>query len=145
MCACVPYSFWLKLSAVWPGLTFVLLLTFCCSPVMVRIWCMPKSPEEQMLKKMWHLSDADKGIMAEILEVSDYGNVQVALCTDGGSDVASASIAFWLREVYAQNPTTLARAAAPSANPGAASVSAAEHENACSSGDFERQGASRQA
>ena len=101
MCACVPYSFWLKLSAVWPGLTFVLLLTFCCSPVMVRMWCMPKSPEEQMLKKMSYLSDADKGIMAEILEVSDYGNVQVALCTDGGSDVASASIAFWLRKVYA--------------------------------------------
>ena len=30
------------------------------------------------------------------------------------------------------NPTTLARAAAPSANPGAAFASAAEHENACS-------------
>ena len=38
--------------------------------------------------------------------------------------------------------TTLARAAAPSANAGAAIASVAEHEKACSSGDFERQVAS---
>ena len=37
------------------------------------------------------------------------------------------------------NPTTLARAAAPSANAGAAFAGVAEHEKACSSGDFERQ------
>ena len=43
------------------------------------------------------------------------------------------------------NPTTFVRAPAPRANAGAAFASAAEHENACSSGDFERQGASRQA
>ena len=36
------------------------------------------------------------------------------------------------------NPTTLARAAAPSANAGAAFASVAEYEKACSSGDFER-------
>ena len=43
------------------------------------------------------------------------------------------------------NPTTLARAEAPSANAGAAFASVAEHEKACSSGDFERQVASRHA
>ena len=37
------------------------------------------------------------------------------------------------------NPTTLARAAAPSANAGAAFAGVAEHEKACLSGDFERQ------
>ena len=36
------------------------------------------------------------------------------------------------------NPTTLARAAAPSANGGAAFASVAEHEKACSRGHFER-------
>ena len=40
------------------------------------------------------------------------------------------------------NPTTLARAAAPSANAGAAFSSVAEHENACSNCYFERQVAS---
>ena len=43
------------------------------------------------------------------------------------------------------NPTTLARAAAPSANAGAAFAGVAEHEKACSSGDFERQEAPRHA
>ena len=43
------------------------------------------------------------------------------------------------------NPTTLARAAAPSANAGAGFAGVAEHEKACSSGDFERQVASRHA
>ena len=43
------------------------------------------------------------------------------------------------------NPTTLARDAAPSANAGAAFSSVAEHEEACSSGDFERQEAPRHA
>ena len=42
------------------------------------------------------------------------------------------------------NPTTLARAAAPSANAGAF-AGVAEHEKACSSGDFERQEAPRHA
>ena len=41
------------------------------------------------------------------------------------------------------NPTTLVRAPAPSANDGAAFASVAEHEKACSSGDFERQEAPR--
>ena len=41
------------------------------------------------------------------------------------------------------NPTTLARAAAPSANAGAAFASVAEHEKACSSNDFEREVAPR--
>ena len=35
------------------------------------------------------------------------------------------------------NPTTLARAAARSANAGAALAGVAEHEKACASGDFE--------
>ena len=43
------------------------------------------------------------------------------------------------------NPTTLARAAAPSANAGAAFAGVAEHEKAGSSVDFERQVASRHA
>ena len=43
------------------------------------------------------------------------------------------------------NPTLLARAAAPSANPGAAFANVAEYEKACSSCDFERQVASRHA
>ena len=43
------------------------------------------------------------------------------------------------------NPTTLVRAPAPSANAGAAFASVAEHEKACSSGDFECQVASRHA
>ena len=45
------------------------------------------------------------------------------------------------------NPTTLARAAALSANAGAAFAGVAEHEKekACSSGDFERQKAPRHA
>ena len=43
------------------------------------------------------------------------------------------------------NPTTLVRAPAPSANAAAAFASVAEHEKACSSGDFERQVASRHA
>ena len=43
------------------------------------------------------------------------------------------------------NPTTLARAAAPSANGGTAFAGVAEHEKACSSGDFERQEAPRHA
>ena len=43
------------------------------------------------------------------------------------------------------NPTTLARAAAPSANAGAAFAGVAEHEKAFSSGDFERQEAPRHA
>ena len=43
------------------------------------------------------------------------------------------------------NPATFARAAAPSANAGAAFASVAEYEKACSSGDFERQVASRHA
>ena len=41
------------------------------------------------------------------------------------------------------NPTTLARAAAPSANAGAAFAGVAEHEQACSSRNFERQEAPR--
>ena len=41
------------------------------------------------------------------------------------------------------NPTTFARAAAPSANAGAAFASVAEHEKVCSSSDFERQVAPR--
>ena len=43
------------------------------------------------------------------------------------------------------NPTTLVRAPAQSANAGAAFASAAEHEKACSSGDFESQEAPRHA
>ena len=43
------------------------------------------------------------------------------------------------------NPRTFARAAAPSVNAGAAFASVAEYEKACSSGDFERQVASRHA
>ena len=43
------------------------------------------------------------------------------------------------------NPTTLVRAPAPSANAGAAVASVAEQEKACSSGDVERQVASRHA
>ena len=43
------------------------------------------------------------------------------------------------------NATTLARAAAPSANAGATFANVAEHEKACSSGDLERQVASRHA
>ena len=43
------------------------------------------------------------------------------------------------------NPTTLARAAAPSANAGTAFAGVAEHEKACSSGDFERPEAPRHA
>ena len=43
------------------------------------------------------------------------------------------------------NPTTCVRAPAPRANAGAAFASAAEHEKACSSGDFECQVASRHA
>ena len=43
------------------------------------------------------------------------------------------------------NPATFARAAAPSANAGAASASVAECEKACSRSDFERQVASRHA
>ena len=43
------------------------------------------------------------------------------------------------------NPTTFARAAAPSVNAGAAFANVAEYEKACSSGDFERQVASRHA
>ena len=43
------------------------------------------------------------------------------------------------------NPTTLARAAARSANAGAAFAGVAEHEKACLSGDFEGQVASRDA
>ena len=41
------------------------------------------------------------------------------------------------------NPTTLARAAAPSADAGAAFAGVAEPEKACSSGDFERQEAEK--
>ena len=43
------------------------------------------------------------------------------------------------------NPTTFARAAAPSVNAGAAFANVAEYEKASSSGDFERQVASRHA
>ena len=43
------------------------------------------------------------------------------------------------------NPTTLVRAPAPSANAGPAFASVAEHEKACSGGDFERRVASRHA
>ena len=43
------------------------------------------------------------------------------------------------------NPTTLVRAPAQSANAGAAVASVAEHEKACSSGDFGRQVAPRHA
>ena len=43
------------------------------------------------------------------------------------------------------NQTTLVRAPAPSANAGAAFANVAEHEKACSSGDFECQMASRHA
>ena len=43
------------------------------------------------------------------------------------------------------NPTTLARAPAPNADAGAALASVAEHEKACSRGDFERPVGSRHA
>ena len=43
------------------------------------------------------------------------------------------------------NPTTLVRAPVLSANAGAAFASIAEYEKACSSGDFDRQVASRHA
>ena len=43
------------------------------------------------------------------------------------------------------NPATFVRAPAPRANAGAAFASVAEHEKACSSGEVERQVASRHA
>ena len=68
---------------------------------MVRLLFMPKSPERQFTKKVYQLNLADKRILADVLEVPQYHNVQVALCVDGNTQLTSLSVATGLQEIYA--------------------------------------------
>lgn len=62
---------------------------------------MPKSIEDQFIKKVWVLSLSDKETIAEVLRLPNYDPVVVALCTDGGSNVTAESISKGLRDLYA--------------------------------------------
>ena len=67
---------------------------------MVRLLCMPKSIENQFLKKGVCLSPIDQRTIADVLRLPHYHSVKVAVCTDGGSQVSLISVAYRLKELY---------------------------------------------
>lgn len=62
---------------------------FRCSPLMVRMLCMPKSIEKQFVKKVSQLTSAQQLVIYDILSLPNYDSVQVALCNDGGAAVTA--------------------------------------------------------
>jgi hypothetical protein len=52
---------------------------------------MPKSIEQQFLKKVHQLDSNDQQTIADVLRLQNHDSVQVALCTDGGSPVTPSS------------------------------------------------------
>jgi hypothetical protein len=68
---------------------------------MVRVFCAPKSLEEQFIKKIEQLTDDAKKTIADVIKLQrGYDDVRVALCTDGGASVTTANVAWGLKELY---------------------------------------------
>jgi hypothetical protein len=84
-----------------PLISFLFAHPFFGSPLMVRMLCMPKSIEQQYLKKVSQQTTANKQTIADVLRLPNYDSVQVALCTDGGSAITPLSVAHGLRDLYA--------------------------------------------